>query len=380
MEMREYIEAIAESCRKLIISKPATKQEEYRKIIVQKKEAFFQMEKYTDKQVFHENLSVEELETALEELMQNHFRQLNGFDIEAEHILLVSKKGVPSYKKKKLQNAVNETATHNRKKNYLLEEGKVIPPLVDMGIFTAEGKIVRTMYDKFKQINRFVEIIDDYVKDCKKEKLHIIDFGCGKSYLTFAMYYYLRELKGYDVNIIGLDLKTDVIEKCNSLALRYGYEKLHFYHGDIADYEGVSCVDMVVTLHACDTATDYALAKAVEWGAEVILSVPCCQHEVNKQIKNEMLEPVLRYGILKERMSALITDAVRADLLESKGYDTQILEFIDMEHTPKNLLIRAVRTGKRSDQGKVEKMLAALNIHPTLDRLLNEKEQEGSVR
>lgn len=181
------------------------------------------------------------------------------------------------------------------------------------------------------------------------------------------MYYYLRELKGYDVNIIGLDLKTDVIEKCNSLALRYGYEKLHFYHGDIADYEGVSCVDMVVTLHACDTATDYALAKAVEWGAEVILSVPCCQHEVNKQIKN---------GILKERMSALITDAVRADLLESKGYDTQILEFIDMEHTPKNLLIRAVRTGKRSDQGKVEKMLAALNIHPTLDRLLNEKNRK----
>ena len=192
--------------------------------------------------------------------------------------------------------------------------------------------------------------------------------------------FYLRELKGYDVNIIGLDLKTDVIEKCNSLALRYGYEKLHFYHGDIADYEGVSCVDMVVTLHACDTATDYALAKAVEWGAEVILSVPCCQHEVNKQIKNEMLEPVLRYGILKERMAALYTDALRAELLEQQGYRTQILEFIDMEHTPKNLLIRAVRTGKRSDQGKVEKMLAALNIHPTLDRLLNEKEQEGSVR
>ena len=171
----------------------------------------------------------------------------------------------------------------------------------------------------------------------------------------------------------------DVIEKCNSLALRYGYEKLHFYHGDIADYEGVSSVDMVVTLHACDTATDYALAKAVEWGAEVILSVPCCQHEVNKQIKNEMLEPVLRYGILKERMSALITDAVRANLLENKGYDTQILEFIDMEHTPKNLLIRAVKTGKKQDERKMQEMLTALNIHPTLDRLLNEKEQEGSV-
>ena len=253
--------------------------------------------------------------------------------------------------------------------------------LKDLGVMTAEGKIVRTKYDKYRQINRFLEFIEDILPRLSRDReITILDFGCGKSYLTFAMYYYLRELKGYDVNIIGLDLKTDVIEKCNSLALRYGYEKLHFYHGDIADYEGVSCVDMVVTLHACDTATDYALAKAVEWGAEVILSVPCCQHEVNKQIKNEMLEPVLRYGILKERMSALITDAVRADLLESKGYDTQILEFIDMEHTPKNLLIRAVRTGKRSDQGKVEKMLAALNIHPTLDRLLNEKEQEGSVR
>jgi len=184
------------------------------------------------------------------------------------------------------------------------------------------------------------------------------------------MYYYLRELKGYDVNIIGLDLKTDVIEKCNSLALRYGYEKLHFYHGDIADYEGVSCVDMVVTLHACDTATDYALAKAVEWGAEVILSVPCCQHEVNKQIKNEMLEPVLRYGILKERMSALITDAVRADLLESKGYDTQILEFIDMEHTPKNLLIRAVKTGRSRSGEALKEMTDAIHGHLTLEKLL----------
>ena len=250
-----------------------------------------------------------------------------------------------------------------------------------VALYIGDGKIIHARYDKFRQINRFLEFIEDILPRLSRDReITILDFGCGKSYLTFAMYYYLRELKGYDVNIIGLDLKTDVIEKCNSLALRYGYEKLHFYHGDIADYEGVSCVDMVVTLHACDTATDYALAKAVEWGAEVILSVPCCQHEVNKQIKNEMLEPVLRYGILKERMSALITDAVRADLLESKGYDTQILEFIDMEHTPKNLLIRAVRTGKRSDQGKVEKMLAALNIHPTLDRLLNEKEQEGSVR
>ena len=285
------------------------------------------------------------------------------------------------YVEKELAENFRQFRAHNRVKQYILKEGVPVPFLFDLGVMNEQGKIIHARYDKFRQINRFLEFIEDILPRLSRDReITILDFGCGKSYLTFAMYYYLRELKGYDVNIIGLDLKTDVIEKCNSLALRYGYEKLHFYHGDIADYEGVSCVDMVVTLHACDTATDYALAKAVEWGAEVILSVPCCQHEVNKQIKNEMLEPVLRYGILKERMSALITDAVRADLLESKGYDTQILEFIDMEHTPKNLLIRAVRTGKRSDQGKVEKMLAALNIHPTLDRLLNEKEQEGSVR
>lgn len=284
------------------------------------------------------------------------------------------------YVEKELAENFRQFQAHNRVKQYILKEGVPVPFLIDLGVMNEQGKIIHARYDKFRQINRFLEFIEDILPRLSRDReITILDFGCGKSYLTFAMYY-LRELKGYDVNIIGLDLKTDVIEKCNSLALRYGYEKLHFYHGDIADYEGVSCVDMVVTLHACDTATDYALAKAVEWGAEVILSVPCCQHEVNKQIKNEMLEPVLRYGILKERMSALITDAVRADLLESKGYDTQILEFIDMEHTPKNLLIRAVRTGKRSDQGKVEKMLAALNIHPTLDRLLNEKEQEGSVR
>lgn len=285
------------------------------------------------------------------------------------------------YVEKELAENFRQFQAHNRVKQYILKEGVPVPFLIDLGVMNEQGKIIHARYDKFRQINRFLEFIEDILPRLSRDReITILDFGCGKSYLTFAMYYYLRELKGYDVNIIGLDLKTDVIEKCNSLALRYGYEKLHFYHGDIADYEGVSCVDMVVTLHACDTATDYALAKAVEWGAEVILSVPCCQHEVNKQIKNEMLEPVLRYGILKERMFALITDAVRADLLESKGYDTQILEFIDMEHTPKNLLIRAVRTGKRSDQGKVEKMLAALNIHPTLDRLLNEKEQEGSVR
>ena len=342
----------------------------------------YQVSEFVGRKVLHTNYTQKDVKKRIEKYMEEEFKQAQITRTDSLATILSSKSGTCTCKYKKAKEIkAQKELSHNRTKKYIIQEGTPVGFMIDLGVMTPDGRIVRTRYDKFRQINRFLEFIEDILPRLDKDKEQtIIDFGCGKSYLTFAMYYYLRELKGYDVNIIGLDLKTDVIEKCNSLALRYGYEKLHFYHGDIADYEGVSCVDMVVTLHACDTATDYALAKAVEWGAEVILSVPCCQHEVNKQIKNEMLEPVLRYGILKERMSALITDAVRADLLESKGYDTQILEFIDMEHTPKNLLIRAVRTGKRSDQGKVEKMLAALNIHPTLDRLLNEKEQEGSVR
>ena len=325
--------------------------------------------------VLHKNYERKQLIEYLEAELAENFGQFQAQGAVTDGVVLVSKKGKMTIKQK--HHAPKEKVqiqAHNRVKQYILREGVPVPFLIDLGVMNEQGKIVHARYDKFRQIE---DILPRLSRD---REVTILDFGCGKSYLTFAMYYYLRELKGYDVNIIGLDLKTDVIEKCNSLAGRYGYEKLHFYHGDIADYEGVSSVDMVVTLHACDTATDYALAKAVEWGAEVILSVPCCQHEINKQIKNEMLEPVLRYGILKERMSALITDAVRANLLESKGYETQILEFIDMEHTPKNLLIRAVRTGKKSDISSTQDMLTALNIHPTLNRLLNEDKKEGGGR
>lgn len=216
---------------------------------------------------------------------------------------------------------------------------------------TKEGKIVHSRYDKFRQINRFLEFIEDILPQLdKSSKQTIIDFGCGKSYLTFAMYYYLKVLKGYDIRIIGLDLKEDVIEHCQELADGYGYTELQFLTGDIASYSGVDKVDMVVTLHACDTATDYALYKAVKWGAAVILSVPCCQHEANGQIQNSEIADILKYGILKERMAALITDGIRANLLEQCGYKTQILEFIDMEHTPKNLLIRAVKDKKANNK------------------------------
>ena len=309
----------------------------------------FQETTYIGTQVFHENRLADEMKVKIIEAMEGQFKQCQIMANDGNGTILSGKDGHMTVKFKASDKAVKEQKSleHNRAKKYLLEEGVVVPFLQDLGVMNKDGKIINAKYDKFKQINRFLEFVEDILPQLEKGKEQtIIDFGCGKSYLKFAMYDYLKVLKGYDVRIIGLDLKKDVIEKCSYLAKKYGYDKLEFSVGDIASYTKVNAVDMVVTLHACDVATDYALAKAVNWGAKVILSVPCCQHEANKTIDNAMLEPVFKHGILKERMAAIVTDSVRAGILEAHGYKTQILEFIDMEHTPKNLLIRAVKSGK----------------------------------
>lgn len=338
----------------------------------------FQAEELTEKQAFHRNLTREEGVSYLLGLMESGFKQAEVESSRGQARVLVGKKGTVTIKVKKNQQkmvAAPNVASHNRQKRYILEEGKPVAFLEDLGVMTADGKVVRSRYDKFRQINRFLEFIEDILPRLDKSRENvIIDFGCGKSYLTFAMYYYLHELKGYEVRIIGLDLKQDVIDHCNRLSVAYGFDKLKFYHGDIASYDGVDHVDMVVTLHACDTATDYALEKAVKWDASVILSVPCCQHELNKQMDNELLRPVLQYGLIKERMAALYTDAIRAEILENRGYRTQILEFIDMEHTPKNILIRAVKQGGPKDNRKeIEDILQFLGTEQTLARLLLEE-------
>lgn len=337
----------------------------------------FQAEELTEKQAFHRNLTREEGVSYLLGLMESGFKQAEVESSRGQARVLVGKKGTVTIKVKKNQQkmvAAPNVASHNRQKRYILEEGKPVAFLEDLGVMTADGKVVRSRYDKFRQINRFLEFIEDILPRLDKSRENvIIDFGCGKSYLTFAMYYYLHELKGYEVRIIGLDLKQDVIDHCNRLSVAYGFDKLKFYHGDIASYDGVDHVDMVVTLHACDTATDYALEKAVKWDASVILSVPCCQHELNKQMDNELLRPVLQYGLIKERMAALYTDALRAEILENRGYRTQILEFIDMEHTPKNILIRAVKQGGPKDNRKeIEDILQFLGTEQTLAGLLLE--------
>ena len=352
--------------------------------VVMKDKLYFQCTSTVGTKEIHENYEKERLLEAIEGWITTDFRQLQLESELGSVNVLSSKKGKLTIKEKKKKIEGNlcdkpirmEALSHNRKKRYILEEGKPVEFLIDLGVMTREGKIVHSRYDKFRQINRFLEFIEDILPELDKgRELTILDFGCGKSYLTFAMYYYLHELKEYDIRIIGLDLKKDVIRHCNELSEKYGYEKLRFLEGDIADYTGVNKVDMVVTLHACDTATDYALAKAVGWDAKVILSVPCCQHELNRQIKNEILEPILKYGLLKERMAALITDGLRAQYLEREGYEAQILEFIDMEHTPKNILIRAVKKRHAKEDNNIEASIkrceAALRVSPTLGRLLD---------
>ena len=335
----------------------------------------YQVSEFIGRKVFHKNYKKDELKKKITDWMQEDYKQAQFTMTDATAQILSGKNSQTVKYKKCKEVRVQRDLSHNRTKRYILPEGTPVGFLIDLGVMTKEGKIVRQKYDKYRQINRFLEFVEDILPQLSKEREQtIIDFGCGKSYLTFAMYYYLKELKGYDIRIIGLDLKEDVIAHCNELKDKYGYGKLSFLVGDIASYTDVDAVDMVVTLHACDTATDYALAKAVQWGAKVILSVPCCQHEANRMMENELLQPVLQYGILKERMAAIMTDAVRANLLTAKGYDTQILEFIDMEHTPKNLLIRAVYTGKDSENAAeaLKNMEEALHLNLTLNKLMGE--------
>ncbi len=396
-ELREQLSVfLSDRLYQMIISNPRKKEGVFKikiRPVMIKGVLCFQETISKETQVFHENHEKDELILKILSYMASDFRQLEAESMDGRLNVLVSKKGRVMVKRKDSRAALlkRPNMSHNRTKKYILEEGKAVPFLIDLGIQTKEGRIVHARYDKYRQINRYLEFVEDILPVFpEKEKVHIIDFGCGKSYLTFALYYYLHELRGLDVHITGLDLKADVIEKCSALAVKYGYVNLHFFQGDISSFERADKVDMVVTLHACDTATDYAIKKAVDWQARVIFTVPCCQHEVNRQIENELLRPVLKYGLLKERMATLLTDAIRANLLEEAGYDTQVLEFIDMEHTPKNILIRAVKRqethrldiegGACSRQGqkntkrdrKVEEMTKEFHIKTTLQKLMGE--------
>lgn len=381
--MEDLIKALDEMLNdeliRIVISNKINKENKYNKINIflkeNKKKEYYQIEKYTDKQVFHENIEKEELRDKLLEFVYNNYKQLNGWSNETTFDMKISKKGKVLLSKKKTNNANLSNKAHNKEKNYILKEGTIIKPLIDLGVFTKEGKVINSKYDKYKQINRFIEIIDDEIKKKNYKELTILDFGCGKSYLTFVLYHYFVEIKKINVKMIGLDLKEDVIKKCNEIAKTYNYENLHFELGDINGFKYNNKVDMVITLHACDTATDYALYNAIKWNAKMIFSVPCCQHELNAQMKSENLSILTNYGIIQERIAALMTDSIRGNLLEYMGYKTQLLEFIDIAHSPKNILIRASKN-KVSDEKKnkvlneVDNLIKEFNFNPTLYKLL----------
>lgn len=338
-------------------------------------EAILQFATYTDKQVFHKNLKDSEVNDEIIRLLEEEFNNLELVTKDYIYSYRITSKGKVLSNKRKAQEVSIVPLSHNKKKNYLIEDGTKVPALVDLGIQMPDGKVTKAGYDKFKQINRFLEIIDDSIKD--EKKLNIIDFGCGKSYLTFILYYYFVEIKKMDVNITGLDLKEDVIDHCNEIAKKYGYEKLKFYKGDIAKYKEKNDIDMIVTLHACDTATDYALYHAITMNVKYIFSVPCCQHEINLELDPSNLHIINKFGILKDRFSALLTDAIRANILQYYGYKTQVMEFVDFENSPKNLLIRAVKTSNSVNpkaKEEVEAILNEYNIKQTLYSLLLTKE------
>lgn len=388
---------------------------------------------FTKTKVFHEHWDCLKLETFLQENVGTSFKNCVKRTENEEITILTNKKGKQTELRKIISSQQNNKSNINylkneiskqntkinshtsldilklmpqKKKHYILQEGKPVPFLVTLGIMNADGKIFNAKYDKFRQINRFLEFIDDSVNNVleiyQKNKngnpsvLKICDFGCGKSYLTFAIHYFLTQIKNIPCEIEGLDLKSDVIKYCNDLAEKLNLKGLKFKVGNIADYSGNE-PDIVVTLHACDTATDFALKYAVEHNAKVILSVPCCQHQVNSQLSkksrmpentdlenqnsqerliqafydeiDEIFEPLLKWGLIRDKFASLLTDSLRGKWLENAGYKVDMLEFIDESHTPKNLLIRAVKsTGKsrKKDKTDLPKLIPSLQISPEI--------------
>lgn len=361
------------------ISQPRSKSSDLRRVklkpVLLKETYHIQFEYQYERVMKHKNLqrdeAMQELVALLDSFRQGQF-QLKFSDVQFQ----LSKKFKVTFKERQTT-AKQVQLTHNREKQYVLPLHEPVPFLIRLGVQSEDGNVKRQKYDKFKQINRFLEFIEDSIKHLPTDRtIRILDFGSGKSYLTFALYHFLHEMKGYDVHITGLDLKKEVIEECAGIARDLGYERLEFLVGDINEYEGESAVDMVVTLHACDVATDMALARAVRWGAQVILSVPCCQKELNRQLDAKPLDVMLQHGLIKERFASLVTDSIRAELLGFVGYEAQLLEFIDMEHTPKNILIRAFLTNREASAEERARYMAfksLLGADPFLERELSDR-------
>ena len=370
----------SEKLNKIIFSGKRKKSIEYSKVTVRpitlKGEYMYQAEYHFDKKVTHKNIPYYETVDFALDAINTDFKQINILTEEEDIQILASKPDKPKViRRKNDKPRTRGDLSHDRKKHYLIKDNEPCDFLIHLGVMSPEGKVVKKHYSKFRQINRFLEIADACFDELPKNgTVRIVDFGCGKSYLTFALYHYLKIIRGRNVKITGLDLKEDVIDFCNKTAKELGYDGLDFITGDIADYD-TDKADMVVTLHACDTATDFALINAVRWDKRVILSVPCCQHELFSQIKNSINEPMLKHGIIKDKFTELLTDSLRGLRLESCGYRVNMMEFTSLEHTSKNIMIKAVRAENPNTDSmqralkEYEEIKSFYSVHPTIDML-----------
>lgn len=366
----------ADDLVRIVFADRRKKSIEYRRVTLRpvsiRGEYMYQAEFHFEKKVTHRNIPYFEGVDFAEKLIAEDFKQINILT-ETEDIQILAAKPDKPRITRRPANRASAGLDHNKQKNYIIPDGVPCSFLTELGVMTPEGKVRKQHYAKFRQINRFLEIADNCFEELPAEgTLRIIDFGCGKSYLTFALYHYLKLVRGRDVEIIGLDLKEDVIRFCSETARKLGYEHLRFLVGDIADYDSDGA-DMVVTLHACDTATDYALINAVRWGSRVILSVPCCQHELFSQIHEDINDPMLKHGIIKDKFTELLTDALRGLKLETAGYNVNMIEFTSLEHTSKNIMIKAVFGASKQTREKASEEYRRLrdfyNVNPTIDSL-----------
>lgn len=351
---------------------------EYSKVTIKpynsSKGIMYQFEYTVKNQVKHRNVEEYNLVDEISLLLENYFTQCMVYGTESDyHINCYGDKV-----KAKTMAATKKIAIggHNKKKRYILNEDEHIDFLVYLGVMTKDGKVVNSKYNKFRQINKYLELIKPSIDMLPKDRpLKIVDFGCGKAYLTFALYYYVVKILNMQAEITGLDLKEEVIDYCNKVARELGYDSLEFQKGNIKDYSRTQDVDMVIMLHACDNATDEGIVQSLKFNAKIIIAVPCCQHEFFRQIENENLEPILQFGILKDRMTALATDSLRAQILKALGFDVTVMEFIETEHTPKNLAIRAIRDGgfNKTEYEKYEKFRDFLDLDPYIERRMREE-------
>lgn len=360
----------------IIFSGKEDKEVEYNKVtvkpFVKEENLYYQFAFVYDKKTTHENLESQDIIEKITKEFEK-FKQVVIFAVENDYQLLKNKKGVKIIKNKATKK-IGELI-HNRKKNYIIPEDVPCKFLEILGVMNEKGRVFKDKYDKFRQINKYLEFIRDLEPELrKKESIRIVDFGSGKAYLTFALYYYVTEVLGIKAEITGVDLKKDVVEFCNETAKKMKYDNLSFLWGDIKTFTQFEGIDMIVTLHACDIATDMAIAHGVKWKSRIIIVVPCCQHEIFTQIKNEEMSPLLKHGILKERISSLVTDAARGNILEAVGYNVQFVEFIDLEHTPKNIMIRAIYKGEKNEKALAEykKYKEFWNINPYLEKSIKE--------